>query len=166
MEGATMSGKITGKHVFWGLAAFFGVVFAVNGVFLTSAIKSFPGESEDKSYVQGIAYNDTLAQRRQQEELGWNAQIGLISDGDGASQNLIARIEDRSGAPVGALTVTAELLRHDGENHVVDLNLTDIGNGEFAAAFPDDSAGRWSVEINAAGPSGETFVATKDLYAK
>ncbi len=159
-----MSKPITGKHVLFGLIGFFAVVFTVNGIFLSSAIRSFPGEAVEKSYLQGVAYNDTLEQRQEQAALGWQAQIGLIESAD--QQVLLARLTDRQGAALGGLTVNAQIVRHDGDHAIHNLSLTSRGSGEFVAPFPADSAGRWSIELKATGDAQQTFIATKDIYSR
>ncbi|MEO1305623.1 MAG: FixH family protein, partial [Pseudomonadota bacterium] len=79
---------LKGWHVLLIMLGFFGIMFAVNGVFLYHAITSFPGEDIKKSYVQGLNYNDTLAVRAAQAELGWQAEAGL------EDQTLVFRLFD------------------------------------------------------------------------
>ena len=69
--------ELKGWHVLLIMLGFFGVMFAVNGVFLYHAITSFPGEDVKKSYVQGLNYNQTLSARASQADLGWRAEAGL-----------------------------------------------------------------------------------------
>ena len=49
---------LKGWHVLLMLVGFFGFMFVVNGIFLWAAITSFPGEDEQKSYMQGLHYNE------------------------------------------------------------------------------------------------------------
>ena len=55
---------ITGRHVLLMLVAFFGAILVANAIFITVALKSFPGESQKKSYVQGIRYKRNIDRTR------------------------------------------------------------------------------------------------------
>ena len=80
LENSGTGRELKGWHVLLIMLAFFGVMFSGNGVFLFHAITSFPGEDVKKSYVQGLSFNDTLADRAAQAELGWLAEAGLVDD--------------------------------------------------------------------------------------
>ena len=141
-DAPTASGReLKGWHVLLIMLGFFGVMFAVNGVFLYHAITSFPGEDVKKSYVQGLNYNETLAARAAQAELGWTAEAGL--DGD----TLVFRLQDADGAPVSNQLVVGELRRtiSQGEDRVVAFRAAPAG--EYHADTSDLSAGRWAVRI-------------------
>ena len=85
--------ELKGIHVLMWLMGFFGLMFAVNGVFLFHAITSFPGEDIQKSYLQGINYNDKLKDRALQMDRGWTAQMGL------ESRKLIVHLERLTWSP-------------------------------------------------------------------
>ena len=76
--------QVRGWHVLTALLAFFGAIIAVNIAFAVIAVRSFPGEDVRRSYVQGLQYNDTLAERRVQQALGWQASADLRHDGEEA----------------------------------------------------------------------------------
>lgn len=117
---------LRGIHVFWGIAAFFGLMIAVQAIFVFQAVRTFPGEEVEKSYAQGLDYNRTLERREMQRRLGWTAQAGLE-----AGSTLVVRLNDASSQPLEALNVTARA-RHPGssENAVM---LTERRAGEYAA---------------------------------
>ena len=73
-------GGLTGRHVLMMLIAFFGVIFAVNGVFLYAAISTFDGTDTSSAYQKGIDYNTTIAeseeQARRADERGDGDEIG------------------------------------------------------------------------------------------
>lgn len=151
---------LKGIHVLFMFLAFFGVMFVVNGIFLHSAITSFPGEDVEKSYVQGLEYNSTLAARRAQDELGWQAQAGL--------ENGVVkfRLQDADGEPLPYKQVTGKL-RHAadaGLDRAFDFSVA--GEGEYTYALPDAlSAGKWTLEVHVSNePDGEAvFEARKVL---
>ncbi|MCR9077903.1 MAG: FixH family protein [Hyphomonadaceae bacterium] len=154
------SGKeLKGWHVLLIMLGFFGVMFAVNGVFLYHAITSFPGEDVKKSYVQGLNYNDTLASRAAQAELGWTAEAGLQDD------QLIFRLRDAEGAALSNYTVIGELRRtatRDGDQAII---YTAQADGEYVADAGALAPGQWALRINVLDPAAETvlFNVTKTI---
>ena len=65
--------RVTGWHVLAVILVFFGVIITVNVIFIIQATRTFRGEDEPRSYVQGLDYNSTLAARAEQAALGWTA---------------------------------------------------------------------------------------------
>ncbi len=160
-----VSGKpLKGWHVLVWLLAFFGVMFAVNGVFVAKAISSFPGESERKSYRQGLDYNATLASRRAQAALGWGMAVGLERDGDAA--RLLVRVKDADEAPVSGLRLVADL-RHGADKASRILELSHLGGGVYAADATDLRRGVWRARVAAQrlGENDVAFEAEKTLIA-
>nr|WP_070958566.1 FixH family protein [Hyphomonas sp. Mor2] len=157
---AGASGKeLKGWHVLLIMLGFFGVMFAVNGVFLYHAITSFPGEDVKKSYVQGLNYNDTLAARAAQAELGWTAEAGL-QDGE-----LIFRLHDAAGAPLSNYTVIGELRRMATRDADQAIIYSARANGEYVADAGALAPGQWALRINVMDPAAETvlFNVTKTI---
>ena len=159
--------QLRGWQVLLMFLAFFGVIFAVNGVFLYSAITSFPGEDVKKSYLQGLSYGDTLEQRARQADMGWRAGIGVASGG------VVLELADRAGAPVSGLIVTGELRRKVTRSGDVDLVFSGDGAGAYLAALDQPlEAGEWAVTVRAyehadaaSDPMVQPiFVAGKTLY--
>lgn len=155
--------KLKGWHVLLIMLGFFGVMFTVNGIFLYSAITSFPGEDVEKSYLQGLHYNDTLEARREQAELGWTLRAGLV---DGPERLLRVEASDAYDAPLSALEISARLRRQ--ATTADDFHLTlqaSALRGTYEIALPADLAkGLWDVEIQARSPRGEqVFTATKSI---
>ena len=116
---------LRGIHIFWGIAAFFGLMIAVQAVFVVQAVRTFPGEEVEKSYLQGIDYNRTLERRNLQQRLGWRAQAGL----DEAM--LVVRLGDASAKPLSGLSVMASIRRPGGEER--ELTLVERRPGEYTA---------------------------------
>src|SRR5215469_17439663 len=71
-----MSRELTGRGVLAWLFAFFLVIIGVNAWFIYAAVSTFRGEDDQKPYLQGIAYGETLSQRAEQARQGWRATIG------------------------------------------------------------------------------------------
>ncbi len=152
--------KLKGWHVLLIMLGFFGVMFAVNGVFLYSAITSFPGEDVEKSYLQGLNYNDTLEQRREQAALGWTLRAGLV---EGASR-LRIEASDQDGEPLSTLTVTATLRRQATTAEDITLSLDPVLRGAYEVDLPPLSKGMWEVDIEARSAHGDdVFNAVKSV---
>jgi nitrogen fixation protein FixH len=123
-------------------------VIAVNVVFMVFALQSFPGEDVRRSYLQGLAYNDTLAEREAQAELGWRAAAELRSSITGAELVIIMR--DRDGAPLDRLTLTAELRRPADDSMDRSLSFVSRGNGVYVATLGGLAPGDWRLRARAA----------------
>jgi len=150
------SAKITGKHVLFALLAFFGVIVVANTIFITLAVKSFPGEAEEKPYMQGLNYNKVLADRAEQAALGWRAEVARAERaGDGAVIGL--RLYDAAGAPLLRLSIDGALKRpaHHGEDAALAFNLS--SEGIYLADIPSLAPGLWDLSAVAANEKGERF---------
>lgn len=141
-------GQIKGWHVLAAMLAFFGAVIAVNVVFMVYALQSFPGEDVRRSYLQGLAYNETLAEREAQAELGWRAAAALQPSITGAE--LVVIMRDRDGAPLDRLTLTAELRRPADDSMDRSLSFVSRGNGAYVATLGELPAGDWRLRARAA----------------
>ena len=151
--------ELKGWHVLLIMLGFFGVMFAVNGVFLYHAITSFPGEDVKKSYVQGLSYNDTLAAREAQAELGWTAQAGH------RGSELIFRLQDRDGAPLSNYVVVGELRRFATQKADQAIAYSARPDGEYVAEASALAPGQWALRINVLDAEAETvlFNVTKTI---
>lgn len=128
-------GRITGWHVLIGVVLFFGVVIAVDTLFIVKAYRSFSGEVASNPYEAGLAFNQTLAQRRREAALGW--EVGVKTP-DGKS--VVVLIEDRAGKPLDGLSVTGTLERPATETGRQTLNFKPLGQGRYEASARLDGA--------------------------
>lgn len=154
--------ELKGWHVLLWILGFFGLMFAVNGVFLFNAITSFPGEDVKKSYMQGLNYNDTLAARAAQKALGWEAAIGVESD------QLLVAMYDATGAPLSNLKVEGTIGRRSTTKDDAALSFAPIGEGMYAVSVESLGRGLWGVDIVATRFDDEAvkFEATQSLILK
>jgi len=156
--------RLNGWHVFLMLCAFFGFMFIVNGIFLWAAISSFPGEDEQKSYLQGLHYNEAISARRIQEEQGWSAQIGLTPNETG--DRLVVRLLQSDGSPLVTQNVQAQLRRTVTGVEDVPVVLQRGREGDYFADISLLDKGVWEARIQASVPFGAEevdFVASKKL---
>lgn len=136
--------KITGRMVLLGFVAFFGVIAAVNGVFMYLALSTWPGLTTEDAYKKGIAYNKTLDEAAAQKQLGWRSAV--VFD---ASGKLSVTLHGKDGAPLSGVTVEASLFRPLGDETVQKLTLEEAAPGIYAARFQAPQPGRWKADIAA-----------------
>lgn len=144
--------EVRGWHVLVMLLAFFGAIIAVNVGFALVALRSFPGEDVRRSYLQGLQYNQTLAERRAQAARGWRASAGLT----GTEQIAVVEVNiaARDGTPLAALTLNGVLQRPTDARLDRALVFEQISPGRFAARASALTHGRWRLRARAEDATG------------
>lgn len=152
---------LTGKHVLAMLLGFFAVILVANAVFITLAVRSFPGEQEKKSYVQGLDFNRRIAERAAQDALGWSAELETVRDASGTT---VFRLSYRTanGALIGGMSVVGVLVRPSSDGADLDLLFVETEHGVYTASTAAD-AGAWRLDAVADGARGERFRLEKRL---
>lgn len=150
---------IKGRHVLVAFVLFFGLIAAVDAVFISLAYRTFSGQVAKNPYEAGLLYDRTLAQRAAQAELGWSATLALAED-----RVLELVITDKAGKGVDGLTVKAALERPATDAGGRALPLTGRGGGRYVAEA--ELAGAWDVVVLATGRNGERFEASRRLVAR
>lgn len=157
--------RLNGKHVLAILAGFFLTVIIANSIFIAFAIRSFPGEQEKKSYLQGLAYNDRIAEREAQDMLGWTVRIA-----DAALSGNRSAIEleflSATSAPISGLKISGLLVRPASDDSDRNFDFTDVGGGRYQATIDGTSPGVWRFEATAMSESGEEFRLEKRLILR
>lgn len=152
---------LKGGHVLTILLGAFALVIAANAVFITLAIRSFPGEEEKKSYMQGLAYNARLEEREAQEKLGWSATITAF-ERVGAEVALEIHVATASAVPVAGLALEGALSRPAGPQSL-PLMFHETAPGRYRAMAPGLANGVWRLDATAAADSGAIFRLRKKL---
>ena len=149
--------RITGWHVLAGMIMFFATIIAVNTVFISLAVRSFPGEDQRRSYVQGLEYNDVIAQRRAQAALGWTAAVNLADD------RVLIRVADAEDQPVMGLELTGAL-RHPANTDLDHtLAFTEARPGVYSAPVEAVTEGNWTLHAEAVD-ADTPFVLERELW--
>lgn len=149
---------LKGWHVLAGMVGFFGVIFAVNTVFITLALGSFPGEETRRSYVQGLAFNDVLAQREAQAALGWTASANLTE-----TQVLVA-VTNADGDPVTGLAFTGALQHPADMERDRALAFEELRPGVYGADAQGLGDGQWRLTAEVAGDT--PFALERELWRR
>lgn len=134
--------KVTGRFVLLTLFGFFGVVIAANVIFISFAVRSFPGEKEEKSYFQGLNYNEKIEARARQDELGWRAEVtDLRRENNRAS--IVLAFSDAEGRGLGGMEIEATLMRPASETDAGPLQVEYRGGGAYMLSAPSAAPGIW-----------------------
>jgi nitrogen fixation protein FixH len=150
--------RLKGWHVLAAMVAFFGVIFSVNAFFITTALRTFPGEETRRSYVQGLAYNDVIAEREAQAALGWTAAANLTP-----TQVLVA-VNDADGAPVSNLQLVGALQHPANMQLDRALVFEELRPGVYAAAAQSLDEGLWTLTAEAEGDT--PFALERELWRR
>jgi len=149
------SNPLTGRHVLAMVLAFFGVVLAVNGIFVLLALGSWTGIETENAYLAGLQYEEQLREAQAQRALGWRLEYAWTGE------VIEARLLDAGAEPVRGVELAASLRRptHEGEDMTVALY---PGRGGLfrsdALALGD---GQWKLVILATR-EGETVFRRED----
>lgn len=136
-----------GRWIPWAFVAFFLVVFAANGTMIAVALGTWTGLKTHHAYEEGLAYNEHLAAREAQNELGWQVAIALAPI-EGGDLELKASLVGPSGAPLFADEVRAEVLRPTLEGHDLTVILEDRGKGRYGRRITLPLPGQWDVRLH------------------
>jgi nitrogen fixation protein FixH len=145
---------LRGIHVFWWVAGFFAVTIALDSLFVVWAIQTFPGEQVKNSYVLGLDFNQEVARRKAQEQIGWTAEIGVR---DEPSRMLVVRVKDADVVAVTGLKVSASV-HVAGQSGAQTLKLAEQVPGEYVAPLDLPSTVRVEIAASASRSSSEAIV--------
>lgn len=141
---ATSRKPLTGRHILIILSGFFGVMLAVNMLFVFFALHTFNGGEGGRAYQAGLEYNQTIAAAREQDRLGWSQSIDASLDGQ-----VRVAMTDGNGSPVRMLAISGEIARPVAEQFTRTLAFTEIQPGVYVASAGQLDAGNWMVTIAA-----------------
>ena len=151
--------QMHGRHVAFILAGFFGVMLAVNGIFIYLAVTTFNGLESD-AYQKGLHYNDRIDAGSRQSALGWSHGVALGPDG-----TVRVSVKDREGAPVSGLAIAGNIARPVADRFTSALAFRESGTGTYLAPAALLPPGNWIVSLQATraeSPSGQTAYQIKE----
>lgn len=141
-ESRAASAGIKGRHVLMMLVAFFGVVFAVNGVFLASALRTYTGVVSAEPYVKGLKYNERIEAGERQARLGWADALSLDIDGE-----VVLRLSDDAGRPLRGLKFRGTIGRPSTNRLDRQILLIEAEPGQYVARSGALDEGTWLVSL-------------------
>ena len=114
--------------------------------FVTLANNSFTGVVTDDAYAIGLNYNDVLARREAERQLGWSASFAF-AQGQGLDGALTLHIRDADGRPLAADSVRATAERMSRFPQIQAVDFERRAEGEYRADLAVPLAGRWFVRV-------------------
>jgi nitrogen fixation protein FixH len=157
-----VDGALTGWHVLAGFIAFFGVIFAVNGYFLYSALSTHTGIVANEPYRKGLAYNERIAFEARQQALGWSEVITAARDG-----RIVIDLRRAGGERVANVVVAGSIGRPSTAGFDRKLTFTQQDGAYVADAGPLPE-GNWVVDaaVRAAPDQEPIYRLRKRLWLK
>lgn len=132
--------KLTGRHVFLILLAFFGLIIAVNVTMATLAAGTWPGLVVANSYVESQRFNTRVAEAREQLALGYALEFEQAND----ELSLALRGADGNGVRIlgGTVRIGRPVTRT--EDRLIDVPAAPSG----VVSMPDVlGPGLWIADI-------------------
>lgn len=159
LAAAKLPRPVTGRFVLCCCIGFFGVIFGVNAVMMTIAIRTMPGLDVANGYVASQGMNREIEAMRSQTERGWTAEVAAgLSHGQAP---VSISLSDKAGKPVTGLAVTARLAhpaltRADHSGALIERR-----PGVYAADIADIQPGAWTLVVEAS-QHGERVFASRN----
>ncbi|PZA10621.1 nitrogen fixation protein FixH [Rhodopseudomonas palustris] len=137
---------LTGKVVLAALVVFFGIVFGVNGLMMTLAIKTLPGTEVDSAYAASLAYEREIEAARDQDKRGWKVDAKVERKPDGAAV-LQVEARDKAGLPLAGLNFFGRLERPSDKRYDREVTLAEISTGVYRGDADRVLPGRWDLVL-------------------
>lgn len=156
--------RVTGRFVLIAMVLFFGVIFAMNAVFVTFAVRTFPGLSTDEPFRRGLArnFNAEQADRVEQATRGWTTTV-LEAPRANAPGRVLIEMTAADGAALDALSVDGMLARMVEAASDQALVFTPVGDGRYVADVEALAPGDWMLTLHTTFPDGAPFEAQRRL---
>jgi nitrogen fixation protein FixH len=142
------------KIIPWYFVMFFALIFLVNGVMVTLAIRSHTGTVTEHPYEKGLAYNRVVEAEERQEALGWR---GDMQYADGILSFALRDKNGRNIAPEKGIVVISRPTQA-GMDFTVPL-----AGAQTPLHFPE--RGLWEVRIEAEA-SGQRYQQAQRVVAE
>ena len=138
--------RLTGRHVFFILLAFFGVVIAVNVTMMELAISTLPGTEVDSAYTASLGYEKEIAAAHDQEARKWEVDGHVERAADGAAV-LQVEARDKGGRPLTGLTFEGRFERPTDKRADLAVTLKEVGIGIYRGRLEAIAPGQWDLVL-------------------
>ena len=129
----------------WYFVLGFLVVFAVNGVFVTVALRTHRGVVTSHAYEEGRDYNHTLAEAAKQAVLGWQVHAELLQGS--STPELHYTLHDHTKTPLSGARAIAYFSNPTQDGADFNIPLQEARPGEYHAEIHFPHAGQWDMTI-------------------
>lgn len=134
--------RFTGFHMAACMAAFFGVIIAVNLTMASFASSSWTGLVVKNSYVASQKFNTELAEAEAQSALGWKSDIVY------ENRRLMFGLTDQTGRQLAPQNVILSIGRPAFEQKDQKLQLTAAQSGLYGSPLELED-GTWMLRLDA-----------------
>ena len=126
--------------------AFFIFLTGIEALLITLSIRSFTGLSESDPYRRGLAYNDTLATRRRERDLGWRISVGYEP---GGPLHGIVRVaaRDAVGAELKGARISGTAEHPVNGKKPIEIAFGSLNRGSAEGRLSVDAPGRWFLRV-------------------
>ena len=145
------------------IAGILGLTIAANVWLIRVATGDPTFAIEPDYYRKAVRWDDELAQRRRNDELGWRVTPTLTRSGRDGRLDLT--LTDRDGAPVAGARVDVVAVHNSRAAHPLSAQLSDDGRGVYHAALAADHPGLWELRFEI-HRGGERFTADIRVEAR
>lgn len=149
--------RITGRKVFLGLVAFFGIITVANIVLIWLAVGSFPGVVTQSAYQAGREYPSLLEAAEAQRALGWQMEETVFAADPSGPVAIRIDANDRAGAPLSGLSIVATLASPTHDELDRRVTLTEGEVGLYRGVADPLPAGQYDLTLEASSGKGEAF---------
>ena len=144
------SQRLDGWWYPWVFVGGFVVIITVNGIMAYIAVGSWTGIETEHAFQKGQEFNQHLAQKSAQNELGWVAETKFThaptTDNPRAGMLRLSYI-DAGGHGVDGLTIEALAVRPTHEGYDRQLTFVARGEGIYVAPAALPLSGQWELRI-------------------
>lgn len=147
------------------VAGILGLTVAGN-IWLIRIANADPSFAVEENYYQrGVKWDDEMAQRARNTELGWRllATLSPIQAGHGA--DLHVALSDSSIVPIDHASVVVRAVHVARARDPVEVTLRASAPGEYRAVVPIERAGLWELRIDV-NRGADRFTALERLDAR
>lgn len=157
-------GKRRGWYWPWLLVGLLGALCGINlaMVYIATSDPSFA--VEDDYYGKALRWDQSMAQTRANEALGWHAtlDVGRLAPG---GTDLSVALTDRDGRPLDGASITVDAFHNARAGHVLSASFAATATpGTLAARLPMRRPGLWEFRLRVTrGGDVYTRVVQKDV---
>ena len=170
------------------MAAFFVVLFIVNGAFVSISTNGIPTyvaalflpHAHKKPVYTGFsgvtrhdeqaasAESQHLKQLSSLRELGWNIEIDGVNQltaGNKLSNSINVLLSDKNNQAIENAVVKIQFFRAGNEQALAQVNLDEVGQGHYSSQFTIPSGGSWIMQT-AITVNGKNIEVDRDVTVK
>jgi len=136
-----------GRHWPWLLGALLGTAVLANAVLLLKAHDDPSHAVEPDYYRKALAFDETIAQRRRNNALGWSLALEINARPSPYASLLRARLTDRAGAPLHAAELTLEAFHKARGRRRLRARFAARPDGSYQARLPLRRSGLWELRF-------------------